>query len=352
MKSKSIIITTVITAILCGAIIWTLASNKKEINERKEVRTTEERVSVTIATAELKETSNVLQLVGTAEPCREVMVASEAAGKIVQINFKLGDFVQQGAVLAKVDDTYRRLAYENALINHNKFKEDYERFQILRNGDAVTETQLRDMRIGYENAVIQLENAKKQWDDTKIIAPFSGYITSRRAELGAFVNIGTPIAEIADIAQLKVQFTVSESDIYQLHTGMEALVTTEVLPNMNFEGKISNISKRGSSAHTYPVEIMINNNSKNPLKAGTYVNIIVNADKAGEILMIPRDAIVSSVKEPSVYVVNGDHVQLKRITTGRQHNGQIEVVQGLNEGEQVVVNGQINLMDGARVAVI
>jgi len=197
-----------------------------------------------------------------------------------------------------------------------------------------------------------LENAKKQWDDTKITAPFSGYITSKNTELGAFVNTGTAIAGIADISQLKVQLAVSESDIYQLHTGMEAIVTTEVLPNTNLKANISSIGQKGSSAHSYPVEIMIANNSKNPLKAGTYVNVSVNAGKTGNTLMIPRDAIVSSVKEPSVYIVKEGMVHLTKITTGRQYNDYIEVLTGLNEGEQVVVNGQINLSDGVRVGVI
>ncbi|MCL2511799.1 MAG: efflux RND transporter periplasmic adaptor subunit [Bacteroidales bacterium] len=350
MKTKVII--TVVIALLSSVMAWKLYANKQEINDRKEVKTTEESVSVTVATAKLKETSGTLQLVGTAEPSREVMVASEASGKIVQINFKMGDFVTQGTVLAKVDDTYKRLAYENAQMNYNKFKEDYERYQVLRQGDAVSETQLRDMRIGYENAANQLENAKKQLDDTKITAPFSGYITSKNTELGAFVGIGTPIAGIADISQLKVQLAVSESDIYQLRVGMEAVVSTDVLPNTNLKANISSIGQKGSSAHSYPVEIMIANNLKNPLKAGTYVNVSVNANKTSKTLMIPRDAIVSSVKEPSVYIVKDGAVQLTKITTGRQYNSYIEVVTGLNDGEQVVVNGQINLSDGVKVSVI
>ena len=348
---KTLITTGIIGLLLCG-MVWKLAANKKEINIRKEVQAGEASVSVSVATAEFKETSGELQLVGTAEPCKEVTVASETSGKIVQLNFKMGDFVAQGTVLAKVDDTYKRLAFENAQINYDKFKEDYERYQVLRKGDAVTESQLRDMRIGFENASIQLETAKKQWDDTKVIAPFSGYITSKNTELGAFVNMGTPIAGIADIAQLKVQLTVSESDVYQLHTGMEASVNTDIFPNTNFKANISGIGQRGNNAHTYPVEILIANNMKAPLKAGTYVNVSVNAGKTGKTLMIPRDAIVSSVKEPSVYIVKNDVVKLTKITTGRQYNGYIEVLSGISEGEQVVTNGQINLVDGVRVGVI
>jgi RND family efflux transporter MFP subunit len=346
---KKIIITITVILIILIAIVVKLAGNKKEINTRSEVKTTENKVSVTVATAELKETGGLLQLVGKAEPYREVTVASETSGKIVELDFKMGDFVSKGAVLTKVDDTYKRLACETAQINHDKFKEDYEKFQVLRQGDAVTDNQLRDMRIGYEMAVIQLENAKKQLDDTKITAPFSGYITSKITELGAFVNMGTPVAGIADISLLKVQLMVSESDVYQLHTGMEAQIFTDVLPDIRFKANISGIGQRGTSAHTYPVEIIITNHPQNPLKAGTYVNVSITTGDTGKKLMIPRDAIVSSVKDPAVYRIEGTIAKLVKITTGKDYENNIEVLQGVQEGDQVVVNGQINLMDGASV---
>jgi RND family efflux transporter MFP subunit len=331
---------------------WILVNNKQEINARKEIRTTEERISVTVATAELKETDGTLQLTGRAEPYREVTVVSETSGRVVQLNFKMGDFVNRGAVLARVDDTYKRLTYESAQINYRKFKEDYERFQVLHRGEAVTENQLRDMRIGYEMAKIQLETATKQLNDTKIIAPFSGYITSRNTELGAFVGMGTPIAEISDIARLKIRLIVSESNVYQLYNGMEASVTTNIFPDIQLKGNISGIGVRGSNAHTYPVEILINNNAQNTLKAGTFVNVTVNAGNDDKLLMIPRNAIVSSVREPSVYIVKDGVAQLTKITVGNSYNGYLEVFAGLNEGDQVVTSGQINLSNNARVSIL
>ncbi len=350
MKKTIIIVATILVAV--GAMGWTLASNKQEIDSRKEVKTTNQDITVTVAQAQMKATGNELQLVGTAEANREVMVASESGGKITLVNFKLGDYVSQGAILATVDDTYKRLAYENAQLSFNKYKDDYERYQVLRKGDAVSETQLRDMKLAYENAQIQLQNAKKQLDDTRIVAPFSGYITSQNVEMGAYVNVGTPIAGIADISRLKVSLAVSENNVYELRTGQEVGVCTSIYPDVCYKGTISNISPKGSSAHTYPIEIIINNNSKNPLKAGTYVNVNVNMGKSVPALMIPRDAIVSSVKDPSVYVVNGETVSLVKISKGRDYKSDLEVLAGLKEGDRVVTNGQINLMDGAKVQIV
>ena len=352
MKIKSFIISSVVLVSVVAVMGVTLASNKREIESLKEVKTSDDRVAVSVACVQLRQTGNQLELVGKAEADKEVVVASKSAGEIVLVNFKMGDYVHKGAVLAKVDDAYKRLAYENAQINYRKFEEDYEKFQVLRKGDAVSENQLRDMRIGYENAAIQLENAKKQWDDAKIVAPFSGFITSKNTELGAYVNPGTPIVGIADVSNLKVRLSVSEADVYQLRAGREVMVSAGVYPGVTYQGIITSISPQGSGAHTFPVEITITNSEKNPLKAGTYVNASFQMGHSSETLMIPRDAIVSSVKDPSVYVVRGETVELVKITTGSDYSSYIEVIAGLVAGDHVVTNGQINLMNGTKVSII
>ncbi len=351
MKKKTIIASVTIVGLL-GIMTWTLASNKKAIDSSKEVKTTQSDVTVTVAPAEMTETNASLELVGTTQACKEVNIASESAGKIVQVNFKMGDFVTKGKVLAKIDDTYKRLAYDNAKLSYEKCKDDYNRNISLHQGEAISDTQLRDIKMAFENATIQLENAKKQWDDTKITAPFSGYITTQNTELGAYVNPGTVIAGIADISDLKVILDVSESNAYELREGQQVNIIVDINSQANYTGKISNISPKASASHTYPVEIIIPNNRKEKLKAGTYVNVSVNMGKSGKTLMIPRDAIVSSVKDPSVYVVNNNEAKLVKITTGRNFNSKLEVAAGLKEGDKVVTNGQINLTDGAKVAIL
>jgi RND family efflux transporter MFP subunit len=236
MKKKTIIIVATIVVLL-GAMAITLASNKKIIDENKEVKTTETNVAVTLASTEMKETNANLELVGTAQANKEVDIASEGSGKIVQVSFKMGDFVAKGKVLARIDDTYKRLAYENAKLNFNKCKDDFNRYQALRNGDAVTDTQLRDIKLAYDNSDITLANARKQWEDTRITAPFSGYITSQKTEIGAYVNAGTVIAGIADISELKVVLDVSESNAYELHQGQLINVTTDVHPDAVYKVK-------------------------------------------------------------------------------------------------------------------
>lgn len=349
---KKIIITVAVIVVSAGLITWKLYANKKEINSKAEVKTTVESIAVTTADVQKQSSATGVSLTGVTEANQTVMVSSKASGEITEINFKLGDFVSKGQVLARVDDTYTKFALENAKVNFGKFKEDVQRFQTLREGDAVSETQLRDMKVGYENAKIQLDQAQRQVEDTYIRAPFSGYITSREIDLGKFVGVSTPIAGIADISSLKVVVAVPESNVYDLKNGQTVSVTTPIYSGVTFTGKIAHISPQGDNSHSYPVEIALSNSQQNPLKSGTYVDVSIDMGKSQPMLSIPRDAIVSSVKAPSVYRVEGNVARLVKITTGRDYENNIEVLNGLQEGDKVVVSGQINLVDGAKVSII
>lgn len=348
---KNLIIIGVISVIVIGSMAWTLVKNKKTVDSRREVQTATMNIAVTVAPAEMKAIGGNLNLVGTAEANRMVTVASEVSGSVTGVNFKLGDYVSEGAILAQVDDEYKLLLLKTAQLNYDKYKEDYERYLVLREGDAVTETQLRDMKLAYENASVQLENAKKQVKDTRIVAPYSGHITSKNVETGTHVNIGSAIAGIVDISQLRVVLSISESNVYALRKGQQVSITTPVYPKANYSGTISNISPQGDNAHTYPVEIIISNSKEYPLKAGTYVHVKIDMGQSAPALMIPREALVGSIKEPSVYVITGNVAKLVRITTGNDAGGYLEVLSGLNENDLIVTNGQINLIDGATVSI-
>jgi RND family efflux transporter MFP subunit len=340
-----------VIVLLVLLIVGRLAANKKEIDSKKEYNTEVKSVVVNTVSVGKQAPMETMALVGTAEAYQDVMVPAEAAGSITGVYFKLGDYVNKGAVLASIDDKYKTLALESAQLAYDKAKDDYERYKNMHAGEAVSDAQLRDAKIGFENTKIQLEQAKRQLRDTKVRAPFSGYITSKNVELGGFVNVSTPIAGIANTSQLKVMISVSESDVYLLKEGQSVSITAKVYPDVVYNGKISHISPKGDQSHTYPIEIVINNNTKNPLKAGTYINASIERGSMQPVLAIPRNSIISSIKDPSVYLVEGENVKLTRITIGKDLGKHIEVLDGLKEGDVVVTNGQINLMDGSNIRI-
>jgi len=350
MKKK--IITSIVFIALAGLIVLKLVVNKHQIDSKKEVKIETKSITVSVASVQKETLESNISMTGTVEASQEVMVASKASGEITSINFKLGDYVSKGKVLACVDNTYNKLAVENAKINYNKYKEDLQRYKTLRTGDAVSETQLRDIKVGFESAKVQLKQVQRQLEDTYIRAPFSGYITSREIELGKYVNAATSIAGIADISNLKVVLSVPEFNVYNMKNGQPVSLSTQIYPGVAFNGKVAHISPKGDNTHSYTVEVSLSNSKQHPLKAGTYVSASIDLGERQSALFIPRNAIVSSIKDPSVYLVEGGIAKLVKINIGKDYESRIEVLQGLKEGDKVVVNGQINLMDGAHVSVI
>jgi RND family efflux transporter MFP subunit len=204
-------------------------------------------------------------------------------------------------------------------------------------------------------AEAQYITAKRQLEDTKIKTPISGYITSRNLDLGSMVQ-GSPqatlVANVVDISRVKVKLNISESDAFLLKAGDPVGVTSDVLPGVTFNGKISSISAKADEAHTYPVEIIVENQSAHQLRAGMFVRVEFKSLKNGDALVISREALIGSIKDPKVYTINNGIVNLRNITVGNESGKWIQVLGGLSEGETIVVNGQNNLVENAKVEIL
>src|SRR5690606_8306756 len=114
----------------------------------------------------------------------------------------------------------------------------------------------------------------------------------------------------------------------------------------------STISAKADEAHTYPVEIALANNSAHPLRAGMFGRVNFEAVRRESAVVIPREALVGSIRKPQVYVVNGDKAELRDLIIGMETGTDLEILQGLSGGETIVVNGQNNLKNGVAIAIV
>ena len=128
-------------------------------------------------------------------------------------------------------------------------------------------------------------------------------------------------------------------------------MTTDVYPSATFEGKVITIAAKGDESHTYPVEVRIENSKTYPLKAGMFGRVSFSLSNKGEYVVIPREAILGSLKNAKIYVVQNSIAKLRSITIRKESGTNVEILNGLNDGEVVVINGQNNLKDNASVVV-
>jgi len=348
------VVTILVIVAIVGLVAFRLISNKNTIESKKKVKDNSSfKVSVNVAPVTSRINEKNLSLVGTVTANQVVEIKSEVQGKITGLFFELGDYVPKGKLIARIDDKIRQLGVANAEQSLADARQNFERYQNLYKGGGATKAQFDQYKLALDNAENKLQQAKKELSNAAIVAPFSGYITAKSAEAGAFANIGSPIATLIDISELKVAVQVPERDVYALKVGDAVSISATVYPGITYKGKVKFIGYQGDASHNYPVEISIVNQKENPLKAGTYVDITFNRKSQTPSLQIPREALVGSVKDAKVYVVDANNLaRIKKIIVGNDNGNYLEVVSGLNEGEKVVTSGQINLGDSTKVAVI
>lgn len=344
----------VIIIVLSGLalIVFRLSTNYRKVNANKDVSTDLAYVTVDVSQVSRIAISESLQLTGYMQAFFEVDIASEAQGIITSLNAELGQEKLKGSIIATIDDKLKKLSVQKAQNLKVKLEKDLERNKNLFDGGSLTQQKLDDTKNLYDDAVIQLAQAEKELANATIKSPINGIVTKKQVEEGEYINIGSPIATIIDISRLKIKLNVSEANVYQLKHGDKAIIATDVYPGITFEGNINFISSQGDDSHNYPVEIVIPNNAKYTLKAGTFANVMIKLPVAGEALYIPRESLLGSLNDAAVYVAENNKAIRKRIIVGNGNDKYLKVISGLIEGENVIVNGQINLSDNTAIKIV
>ena len=348
---KKIVFIIVIVALVIATVLL-LLNNKASMERRAKSTVSLDTVPVTAVKVETVKLDEQLVLAGNVYPAQEVIVVSETQGKVLSIHFDVGKNVGKGSILAKVDDELKQAAFNIAEANFDKATKDLERYKALNKEKSVNDVQLEQAIVSFKSAESQYITTKRQLEDTKIKSPISGIVTSRNIEVGTYVQTNTPVANVINIAALKVKVNVAEKDVFKLNAGDKVLISTDVYPDAAYTGTIKNINSKADDAHTYPVEIDLRNNSRNQLKAGMFVNCTFNSVKSSESKVIPRNALVGSIKSPKVYVIENNKAILKNIVLGAVYTDLIQVIDGLHPGEIVVTSGQINLQDNTSVKIV
>jgi RND family efflux transporter MFP subunit len=343
-RFKIIIILVVAISVIVGLLL-----HNKSLMTAKSKNETIEAYPVTIALVQNKKVTNNLELVGTITANNDVAIVSEAQGRVVKVLAQVGDYKPAGSVLFQLDDELKLEAYKTSEVNYIKAKKDYDRYDALYKGKSVTDAQYEQAKLAYQASESQYVLAKREFNDTKITTPISGIVTARIVDVGNYVNKASVVANVVDISKLKVKLNVAEKDAFKLRTNDNVNVATDVYPGVIFSGKISSISSKADEAHTYPVEILLANSKDHPLKSGMFGRVSFISIKNNELLVMPREALIGSIKDAKVFVVEGSIAKMKNVLIGSAFENWLEIKGGLNAGDKIVVNGQNNLQDNDKI---
>ncbi len=358
MRKKKIVRTTITVCVLAGLFVLigsVLASNKKKNAEKTAVVAQTANGNVAVRTSSVAKQSVALEFSanGNFAPGQELKFAAENSGRVVSVLAKEGDYVRKGQTLAIIKTDVLSIDVETAEAAYQNALRDKHRYENAFKTGGVTQQQLDQAVLSLENAQARLAQAKIRVSDANIKSSINGIVNKRYIEPGAVVSPGTQLFELVDVSRLKLAITVNENQVANLKKGDKVNVKASVFPDRKYEGTISFIAPKADAALNFPVEIEIASNPGNELKAGMYGTAFFTPGNTTPVITIPRTAFAGSVSTNKVFIAEKDSVaRLRDVIAGRVFGDQVEILQGLTEGETIITSGQVNLADGSKISVI
>ncbi|WP_412467231.1 efflux RND transporter periplasmic adaptor subunit [Pedobacter sp. KLB.chiD] len=353
---KRVITIIIVVVVALGAIAYVLSNNKKK-NEEKTAFIAKGGGAVAVRVAEVEKKAVDLDFSanGNFIPKQELNFLSENAGRVKAIYVDEGDRVSKGQVLARIDAEIINTDRETAEATYENAKRDEARYQSSFQTGGVTQQQLDQAKLATKNAKLRLQASQRRLSDANIKSPINGIVNKRYIEVGAFVTAqGTQLFELVDVSKLKLKVNVNESQVANLKIGDRIEIRSSVFPTDSFSGKVTFIAAKADATLNFPVEIEVENSHKNTLKAGMYGTAVFKFPKQAPSILIPRTSFVGSVSSNQVFVLDkaNNTAKTRNVVAGRILGDNVEILDGLKEGETVITSGQINLTDGTPVSIV
>jgi RND family efflux transporter MFP subunit len=388
-------------------------------------------VDIKTSQAVTKQIPTYFEATGNLASDTQTDVAPVVGGKIVEVNFDVGSYVEKGSVLVRMDDRDARIRLETAQAQAEQQKKavgtaiaalrqaqirlgvkdgevfDIETFsqvksvranlvladkeliraeRLFATGDvsraivdqrraqrdallgqldearsnaavavraiSSAEAQVAAARSGIATAETQIAQARKSLSDTVILAPISGYVSERVADLGEFLTPNAPNTKVATIVRtstLRLKIDVPEASIGKVSIGQGISMQTSAYPDRNFAGTVARILPNvNTTARTLTVEAEVAN-GEGLLKPGQFATVRITQSKPESAVMVPASAIKIEGDLNKVYVVKDGAVRERLVQTGLLENDLIQIKQGLNEGEVIATTNVNELFDGVFV---
>lgn len=307
-------------------------------------------IPVETDTVRLGRIARVVTIPGTVDAIRTVGVNAQLSGAVLSVPVEEGDRVEEGEVVARLDDRVLRAQLRNAEANFEVAEAAFQRAQELRDRQIITAAEYERDRTAYEAALAQLEELRTRVGFTEVRAPLGGVVTSKSVQAGDVVGNQARLVEIAEIDTMVVRVSVSEREVVEITRGDEVQVRLDALPDRVLTGTVRRIFPAADPAtRLVPVEIMLAPEERPLVRPGFLARVVFELDPKEGATLVPAAALVSRGGGEAVYLVDDSTVVLRSVTPGLTAQGEVEITDGLVVGDRVVTAGSNLLRDGARI---
>ncbi|MDQ7789877.1 MAG: efflux RND transporter periplasmic adaptor subunit [Clostridia bacterium] len=338
-------------------------------------------VLVAVAEAEKGLLSRGDILTGKVIAKAEVNLVPKMPGKVSAVLADVGDRVQAGQTLMRLDATELQAqlsqaeagvtlaesGLRQAELSFRDTQKNYERMKHLYEQGAIAAAEFEKVEMGYEIArdqaeklaPAQLKQAKAQlayvqanYNNTILTSPISGIVSARSVTVGELAAQTMPVFTVVSFDSVYVETNASEQQVNKIKAGQEVTVRISAVSSEPLAGKVTNVSPAADSrTRTYPVKVEMDN-PEHLIKPGMFAEVDLSKTD-DEVIIVPRDAIVHRSGASAVFVLTDDEdsVQFRQVVTGGSDGKNIAILEGLQQGEKVVISGQESLESGTKVKV-
>jgi len=340
----------IIIMIILASIAW-FAYQEFAPNSPSQVKKARPMANVVVAKAAMEPVRDEVEALGTSKAYESITVTPKVTEVVTKINFNDGDSVEKGRLLVQLQDREQVARVTVAKVRVSDHKRELERIRSLVTSQTIAELERDRLQTLIDTTKAELVQAQSALKDRTIIAPFKGRLGLRHISVGSLVSPGTVITTLDDISIIKLDFSVPERFLQSLAIGKNVEATAVAFPDELFTGKVVSIDSRvnpTTRAVTVRAEI---GNAKHRLLPGMLMKVKL-IKESREALILPESAIIPIQDRHYVYLVNNENVVIKKqVELGLRKRGWVEVLNGVELGEQVVIRGILKVRPGDKVKV-
>lgn len=276
-------------------------------------------------------------------------ITARQTGTVIALSFQEGERVRAGAALVELEGRERRADIDSARATREEIRQQLERARALRNSGNVPQARVDQLEQQLQAAEARLRAMAARHDDVRIVAPFEGRVGMRHVSIGALLQPGTAVTTLDDISRIRLDFSIPELHLGRLRAGLGVTARSAAFPDRAFTGEVSVIDTRVDPATRSVRVSAIFPNDDETLRPGMFLNVELGVVERANAIVVPEEALVAEATRHFVLVVKDGRIDRREVRLGVRQTGQVEILQGLQQGEPVVVRGVQRVRPGQPV---
>ena len=338
-----------VLAVAAGGAVMARKSGHSAVPKKASAKESAPAAPVELTQVRRGALSTYLQTTAALEARHAAVLVARRQGQVVRLLAEEGAWVEQGGVLARLDDREAQLAVERAELGAEVARREVERGQQLSQKGYMSPKELDDLELRTRNANVELEQARYELSQRKITAPFAGRVVERMVQLGETVTAGKEAFRIVDFNPVLARVYFPERELSRVHVGQEAEVTLDTHPGEKFVARATLVNPVvDRSTGTFKVTLEIPNPS-GTLRPGTFARVRLETGHFDGTMLLPRRGILSEDGEDYVFVARGDSAVRVAVKLGAVEGDTAQILAGLGDRDRVVTVGQGGLKPGAKI---